>query len=208
MKKNAFTIIELLGVLVIIMLLLTIIVPIVGNKMKQTREKATDLLVKNIETAAKKMVTDEIRLEDSLFEDSLFERDSLNEEGFSWIFLADLVDMKYLEPNLINPSTKEPLFLDDVVYVTLDYLKNLEVSYDINQSKKAQIKLNENLNYRTKLGQPFLDPGAYGWDLEGINENILGNGSVDISKEGVYIIEYNYKNSNTIKRYVIVTNDI
>lgn len=197
MKKNAFTLVELLAVLIILMLLITISIPLVSNVMKKSREKATETVIKNIEVAAKKYVTDNIR-----------DMDELNRFGFMNVSIKTLVENKYIQANLKNPNTKETLFIDDDVYVTLDYNSKLEVTYDINQSSKAKITLKGFFNDKVKVGSSYQDPGAVGFDGTNTNNNITSSTIVDTSKEGVYKLEYSYNNSNIIFRYVIVTNDI
>lgn len=197
MKKNGFTLIELLAVLIIIMLLLTITIPLISNVIKQSREKATETVSKNIEIAAKKYVTDNLR-----------DMEELNRFGHMNLSLKTLVENKYLDSNLKNPMTSETLFIDDTVYVTLDYNSKLDVSYDINQSSKAKINLKGFFNHKIKLGSTYTDPGAIGFDGTNTNNHIVGTGTVDQNKRGVYKVEYSYANSNTIYRYVIVTDDI
>jgi len=197
MKKNAFTLIELLAVLIIMMLLITISIPLVSNVLKESRQKATNALIKNIEVATKKYVTDNIR-----------DMDELNRFGFINISIKTLVEKKYIQSNLKNPNTKEIIFLDDIVYVTLDYNNKLDVVYDIEQSAKAKITLKGFLNDKVKKGTTYTDPGAIGFDGINTDNHILSTSTVDTSEEGVYTLEYSYKNSNVIYRYVIVTDDI
>jgi len=197
MKKNAFTLIELLAVLIILTLVITIAIPLVSRVMKESREKATETIVKNIEASAKKYVTDNIR-----------DMDELNRFGFMNVSIRTLVENKYIQSNLKNPNTNELIFFDDVVYVTLDYNSKLEVSYDINQSSKAKITLKGFFNDKVKVGSTYVDPGAIGFDGIITDDHIMSTTVVDTSKEGVYKLEYFYSNSNVIFRYVIVTDDI
>lgn len=196
MKKNGFTLVELLAVLIIIMLLLTITIPLVSNIINESKQKATETVVKNIEVAAKKYITDNIR-----------DADELNKFGFMNLSLITLIENNYLESNLKNPMTNKTLFLDDNIYITLDYNSKLTAFYDINQSQKSKITLKGYLNDKVKLGTPYSDPGAIGFDGTNTNNNVTGVGTVDTSTEGIYKLEYTYNNSNTIYRYVIVTND-
>lgn len=197
MKKNGFTLVELLAVLIILMLLTTITVPLISNVMKDSRKKATEKLISNIEIATKKYVTDNIR-----------DMEELNKFGFINISIKTLVENKYIQSNLKNPETRENLFIDDIVYVTLDYKNKLDVKYDIEQNSKAKITLNGFFNDRVKVGTTYHDPGAIGFDGTNMNNKILGVGTIDTSKKGVYKITYSYGNSNSIFRYVIVTDDI
>lgn len=197
MKRNGFTLVELLAVLIILMLLITITVPLISNVMKDSRKKATEKLISNIEVSAKKYVTDNIR-----------DMEELNKFGFINVSLKTLVENKYIQSNLKNPETKENLFVDDIIYVTLDYNNKLDVKYDIEQKSKAKITLNGFFNDRVKVGTTYSDPGAIGFDGTNMNNKVMGVGTIDTSKKGVYKITYSYGNSNSIFRYVIVTDDI
>ncbi len=198
MKKNGFTLIEVLAVLIIIMILITITVPILSGKMEETKTKAAEAQIKNIEIAAKKYVTDNIR-----------DLDELNRFGFMNVSLKTLIDNNYIGANIKNPMNNETLFIDDNVYITLDYNNNIKTNYDINQKNKAAITLKGFYNDKVKLGTPYVDPGAIGFDGTNTNSNVLAfSGSVDTSKEGIYVLKYYYQTSNIIERNVIVTDDM
>ena len=198
MKNKGFTLIELLAVLIIMMLLITITVPLLSNRIKETREKTTEAQVKYIEYSAKKYVTDNLR-----------ELDELNKYGFMNITLKTLIDTKYIEENIKNPDTNKTLFLDDVIYVTMDYNNKIDVSYNIDQSKISKITLKGYFNDKVKLNNTYTDPGAIGFDGVTTNPDVKAfSGTVNTSKEGVYVLEYRFNDSLTIKRNVIVTNDL
>lgn len=198
MKKNGFTLIELLAVMIIIMLLITITVPLLSNRIKETREKTTETQIKNIELSAHKYVTDNLR-----------NLDELNKYGFMNITIKTLIDSNYIEENIKNPSTDETIFLDDVVYVTMDYNNKIKVSYDINQSTKSKITLKGFYNEKVKLNTTYNDPGAIGFDGTTTNPDVKAtSGVVDTTTEGVYVLEYYYNDSNIITRNVVVTDDL
>ena len=89
MKNNGFTLIEVLAVLIIIMILITITIPILSDKMKETKTKAMEAQVNNIEIAAKKYATDNIR-----------DLDELNRFGFMNLSLKTLIDNNYIGANI------------------------------------------------------------------------------------------------------------
>lgn len=198
MKNNGFTLIEVLAVLIIIMILITITIPILSDKMKETKTKAMEAQVNNIEIAAKKYATDNIR-----------DLDELNRFGFMNLSLKTLIDNNYIGANIKNPMNNETLFIDDVIYITLDYNNNIKTTYDIDQKNKATITLKGFFNDKVKLGTAYVDPGAIGFDGTNTNSNVAAfSGTVDTSKEGVYVLKYFYQNSNVIERNVIVTDDM
>ena len=53
MKKNGFTLTEVLGVLVLLALLALLITPIISKAIKNNRQKLYDIQIKKIEQAAK-----------------------------------------------------------------------------------------------------------------------------------------------------------
>lgn len=197
--KRGFTLMELLATIIIMLFILTITIPLIKNRVDNARERSLDNLIKNIENAAEKYVLDN--------------RNSFNELdnfGYMNIKLETLVQGKYIDENLVNPVTKESLYYDDVVYVTLNYLNKLEVIYDINQKNKPKITLNGTLNLRIKKGSTYTELGAIAIDKNGndISSSIVIKGNVDTNVEGVYEIKYSVNDSIVLTRYVIVTDDV
>jgi len=97
MKKRGFTLIELMGVLIILGVLSLIIIPIVSNVLKEQKQKQYDQQIANIELMAKNFGSDNLVILPS-------------EDGESMdITLGQLKSMGYVEKNIINPITEEEI---------------------------------------------------------------------------------------------------
>ena len=100
MKKcnKGFTLIELIGVIVIIALLALIITPIVSTTLKSSKTKLYKNTLKNIELSAKDWFTDEDNIEKLP-----------SNVASCYITLTDLKDAGVVDLDIKNPKTGEPL---------------------------------------------------------------------------------------------------
>lgn len=97
--KRGFTLVELLGVIIILGLIVTMITPVIGNVIKNSRTKAYDSQVNTIETAAKEWGVENI--------DQLPDTDS---DDAKIIQLSDLISAGKLQNSaIINPKTKDEM---------------------------------------------------------------------------------------------------
>lgn len=95
-NKYGFTLVELLGAIVILALLSLIAIPVVTNVVKSNKQKLYEIQLKNIESAAKAWGSDNLG--------------ELPDPGDSIkISLEDLQENGYIEKNLKNPKTGEIL---------------------------------------------------------------------------------------------------
>ena len=188
MKKNAFTLIEILAAIVIMGILSTIIVTASIRKVNQARENSYKTLINSIELSAKNYVVDN---ENNL--DDFLNNDWIN------ISLQTLVDNKYLN-NIKNPKTNKDLPLTDIVYVTRNYDGKIEATYDIEQDNKNKLTLSGAYNIYIKENSTYNDPGIL------LNDNLLNSGvtitgEVNTSIVKKYQITYQY-NGKTLKRNI------
>ena len=193
MKKNAFTLVELLAAIVIMGILSTIIVTASIRKVNQARENSYKTLINSIELSAKNYVVDN---ENNL--DDFLNNDWIN------ISLQTLVDNKYLN-NIKNPKTNKDLPLTDIVYVTRNYDGKIEATYDIEQDNKNKLTLSGAYNIYIKENSTYNDPGIL------LNDNLLNSGvtiigEVNTSIVKKYQITYQY-NGKTLKRNIIIYSD-
>lgn len=188
MKKNAFTLIEILAAIVIMGILSTIIVTASIRKVNQARENSYKTLINSIELSAKNYVVDN---ENNL--DDFLNNDWIN------ISLQTLVDNKYLN-NIKNPKTNKDLPLTDIVYVTRNYDGKIEATYDIEQDNKNKLTLSGAYNIYIKENSTYNDPGIL------LNDNLLNSGvtitgEVNTSIVKKYQITYQY-NGKTLKNNI------
>ena len=172
-NKRAFTLIELLAVIVIMGILLTITIPQLINNLKDKKDVALETIKETIVSIGKNYAIDN------------------NIEAPFYISINDLCTEKYLECPVINPATNSDLVgyvimdLNNIYYFsyTIPNISNLIVN--LNDGQLEQRLLSEyfvgtklSLNIPTKVGYTFT-----GWTVEGegasLSENILTIGTSD-----------------------------
>lgn len=96
MKKNAFTLVELLAILVILAILIIILVPTLKNSIKEAKKSAFDEQVSVVTKAA-----------ETYFVNSNFRVDSSNPKV---MYITDIKDSGYIETqDIINPITNNAM---------------------------------------------------------------------------------------------------
>lgn len=95
-KRKAFTLVELMGVLVLLGVLTAILIPVIGNNLKENKENVYNYLISSIELASKNLASDHMFILPT-------------EEGSSvYITLGQLKSLSYIE-EVTNPITKKEL---------------------------------------------------------------------------------------------------
>ena len=95
-SRRGFTLVELLGAIVILAILSLIAIPVVTNSVKKNKEKLYDIQIKNVESAAKAWGSDNLNL--------------LPDEGeYITISLSELQKNGYVDKDIKNPKTGEAL---------------------------------------------------------------------------------------------------
>ena len=170
-NKRAFTLIELLAVIVIMGILLTITIPQLIKNLKDKKDVALETIKETIVSIGKNYAIDN------------------NIEAPFYISINDLCTEKYLECPVINPATNSDLAgyvimdLNNIYYFsyTIPNISNLIVN--LNDGQLEQRLLSEyfagtklSLNIPAKEGYTFT-----GWTVEGegasLSENILTIGT-------------------------------
>ena len=95
LKKKGFTLIEILAVIVILGVLAVLVVPSLIGIINDSKERAYELQIKTIETAAKDYIT----------EHGLTINELENVGGTYTMSLQELIGLGYLESGIINPLT-------------------------------------------------------------------------------------------------------
>jgi prepilin-type N-terminal cleavage/methylation domain-containing protein len=143
-KRKAFTLIELMGVLVIIGILTVILVPVINNTIKNNKQELYDNQLEMIRLAAQNLATDNTYI--------LPEEDG--EEIY--ITLGQLRAMGYAEGTIIDPLTNKN-FPDNLIVMIIkkgndyDYVINLDgdvtiVDSDIQVAKPSRKYINKGTN--------------------------------------------------------------
>ena len=108
MKKSGFTLIELIGIIVIISLILLVAVPTINSVIEQGEENKKQEALNNIYMATENYLMA-----------NYDEYSSLDNIGASeYIYVMDLINQQYMDIDELNPIDDESFDSKDVVKVT------------------------------------------------------------------------------------------
>lgn len=194
MKKNGFTLIELIAAIGIMLMLSTIIIPIVVRKINEAKEKSYDVLVSSIELAAHDYVLNNT--------DTLT---SFNTNDWIYITIETLVENKYFNESLIDARTKESIPITNEVYVTRLSNGNIEAHYDDNQTDKAKLMLNGSYNIYLEKGDTYNELGVTATDtsLNDVSNSVVRTGSFSTTITGIYVLTYTYEDASITRNVVV-----
>lgn len=116
MKKNGFTLIELIAIILVLTAICVVSFPTILNMAKQSDKNAYEEYKNTICLAAKTYITSE---------------DKLKDESELEIFVKDLIDLNYIDDTLTNPKTKLTVNEENkTVTITVNNDKSLECIYN------------------------------------------------------------------------------
>lgn len=205
MKSKAFTLIEVLAVILIISILAVVTIPLVTNNVNKSRDKLYNSVINKILSASSDWAVSNTSL--------------LPENGESiTITLGTLQSEGYISTDLMNPK-KEKLFPADMT-ITINYVKSSRdnekhiygkydgdylflvnvntgtYSDDINKEYTV-IELNSSVEDVDRI--LYQDEKGNELSLKNVNIQIVKNGknvaSIDSSTMGIYNVYYSYKDS-------------
>lgn len=161
MKRNGFTLVELLAVLVILGLLALLITPMVFDSINNFQKDAESKQIMSIEMGATDWVSDHLAMLPSTFGDVMY------------ITLGDLKSEGYIEKDLKNPKTNKYFPNDMMIRITrkkndykIDAHKDsgtANLSSNLKQ-KGPSIKLNGDNVVTVTAGSTYVDAGAVASD--------------------------------------------
>ena len=174
MKKNAFTLVELLAIIVIMASMLLIILPSINNTIKNSEEKKKQDALNSIYMAAENYVMS-----------NYDEYSSLDDIGaVEYVYITDLISNNYLSIDTINPNNDLAFNNQDAVKVIrnndgtfsyeLIYIKTLietllEQYNGSNTTGLVKDTTNENVYYYTgtneEVSNNFLWYGGHQWRI-------------------------------------------
>ena len=122
MNKKGFTLVELIGVIILLSAIALISVPIINNSLKNTKEKTYNSQIDTIIKAAKRYVT---------------EVGAGNDAGFD-ITMSDLINAKLIEDDvIIDPRDDSNMINTLTIHVTYDS-SSKSYLYCYNRSDKEE----------------------------------------------------------------------
>lgn len=171
MKKNGFTMVELIAIVVIMASMLLIILPAINNTIKNSEEKKKQESLNNIYMAAENYLM------------ANYDDYKLNNPGDNdYVYITDLISNNYMSIDTLNPNNDSTFSNKDAVKVTrnedgtfsyeLVYLKTLietlleQYSSD-NTTGLLRDSVNENIYYykgtNEEVANNFLWYGGHQW---------------------------------------------
>ena len=190
MKKNAFTLVELLVVVIIIALTAVLVITKVEKNIKRAKELEKQTQIEAIESAAYIYANDYGK-----------ELSHLESIGVDKVRLEVLVNKM-----LLNKKNLEGIDLtNEVVIAKIE--GNIKTYYDYEQKSANVIFLLGLKEATVRKESTYVDSGAYVAVIDvGVEKlsstNMISN--VDTSKPGVYEVKYNYTNAEEVIRKVTV----
>ena len=128
MKKNGFTLAELLGVMVILSLISIITVPAVTDALQKYRANLCESQIKEIIGAARSWASDNILILPT-------------EEGYTYtVDLETLSSYGYIDKDIKNPVTKEKFDLEDTKVTITRVGKKYKYEIDDNSKNSCSDK--------------------------------------------------------------------
>ena len=116
MKKNGFTLIEILGVITLLALLSVVVLMVTDNSLKKSKKTLSDAQISNIKSAASMWRTDNIEM--------------IPDDGYYTLTLGELIDSGYIG-DVIDPNTNHSFNRNLIVKVNVnDILVDEESSID------------------------------------------------------------------------------
>ena len=162
MKKNAFTLVELIAVIVLLCIIVLISFPALTNVIKGGEEKNKEEALNTIYMAAENYLM------------ANYEKYFINNTGdTAYIYITDLINNNYLNADTINPNNDSSFSSKDVVKITRN--ENGTFKYELKYVKTLIETLLEQYNESNTTGlvKDSTNPNLYYYT--GTNEEVSNN---------------------------------
>jgi len=198
-NKKGFTLVELLGVLVVLSVILMIAYPLITSYVRQTKEKAYEVQMELILTSLRDYANDH--------------REWLpqNDGDYITLTLGQLKSVGIIKDSVINPldgkeiedSMEFKITKNDTRYQYEIIENTIETRED--KAKSPSIELSDSPLLYLPLDSEYVEPGVKGYDYDGVEIAVTIDNKVDMTKEGIYLVKYNSIDGNGINTYAYRT---
>ena len=198
-NKKGFTLVELLGVLVVLSVILMIAYPLITSYVRHTKEKAYEVQMELILTSLRDYANDH--------------REWLPQNSGDYVVLTlgQLKSAGIVKDSVINPldgkeiedSMEFRIRKNDTRYQYEIMENTIETRED--KSKSPSIELLDSPLLYLPLDSEYVEPGVKGYDYDGVEIAVTIDNKVDMTKEGIYLVKYNSIDGNGINTYAYRT---
>lgn len=199
MKKNAFTLIELIATIGLLGMLATITITISVRKINETKEKARNTMIESIKLAAEKYVTD--------YESELTE---FKNNDNIYISLQTLVEKEYFTESLVDPTTKKSIPITNEVYITRNENGEISSTYNVNQRQNPKLTLIGSYNEYVEEGKEYVEKGVNAITASGedASSSVTITGTVDTTIPNTYKITYELDNVKITRNVIVFSKNL
>lgn len=196
MKEKGFTLVELLGVLIILTIIILVLFPTISTYINNTKEKSFDSEMKIITTSLKN------------YAEGHKEILPLGEGEYVVLTLGQLKDFGIVNSILKNPLDGKQISDSMEVRITKH---NASYTYEVDETSisprdddllSPTITLKGNLLKYYDINDNYTEDGAIARDSNGEILNVeIDKSNINFSKEGIYYVLYTSTDNNNITTY-------
>jgi len=198
-NKKGFTLVELLGVLVVLTIIIMIAYPLITTYVNNTKQKSYDTQMEILLTNLKDYASD-------------YKPILPKEDGeYVIITLGQLKSVGVIKDNIINPldgkviedSMEFKIIKEGTDYIYEILENSVETRNNSHHSPTIEL-IGSPLEYYD-VGDTYIEKGYKGYDYNGNEISVSSSNNINMSVNGIYNVAYTATDSNGISSYVYRT---
>ena len=198
-NKKGFTLVELLGVLVVLTIIIMIAYPLITTYVNNTKQKSYDTQMEILLTNLKDYASD-------------YKPILPKEDGeYVIITLGQLKSVGVIKDNIINPldgkviedSMEFKIIKEGTDYIYEILENSVETRNNSHHSPTIEL-IGSPLEYYD-VGDTYIEKGYKGYDYNGNEISVSSSNNINMSANGIYNVTYTATDSNGISSYVYRT---